>query len=374
MRIAIVTNFLAPYTVRLLVELQRQLPATDQLRVFLSTEMEHDRDWEADWDELEVVVQHSITFQSRARHPHGFATRSFTHVPLDTLSLLYRYQPDVLVSGEMGARSLQAVAYKSLHKDVRLLIWATLSESSELGRPSWRDQIRAFILSRADGVIVNGRSGARYVVRLGVHPDLIYTVPYSVALHPLPPAPSDAEIRRRLLFVGQLVGRKGLAEFFVSLRCFSGDTYHLTVVGDGPERKSLEAQAEQLGLNVTFMGSANSADLPGHYSKADALVFPTLADEWGVVVNEALTAGVPVLGSAYSQAVDELIVHGVNGWRFRPDRPEEVELAIQGCLHLDPVKLWHMRTAAMRSATAVSPPKVAELMLAAIAPFAKPGI
>ena len=54
--------------------------------------------------------------------------------------------------------------------------------------------------------------------------------------------------------------------------------------------------------------------------KVGVLVFPTLADEWGLVVNEALAAGVPVLGSLYSQAVEELVRDGENGWTFRPDR------------------------------------------------------
>ena len=53
------------------------------------------------------------------------------------------------------------------------------------------------------------------------------------------------------------------------------------------------------------------------YAKASLFAFPTLADEWGVVVNEAMAAGLPVLGSIYSQAVEELVEDGVSGWVFR---------------------------------------------------------
>jgi len=68
----------------------------------------------------------------------------------------------------------------------------------------------------------------------------------------------------------------------------------------------------------------NYAVLPREYEHGGALVFPALAGDWGLVVNEAMAAGLPVLGSVYDQAVEELVVGGENGWTFRPDRPGEV--------------------------------------------------
>jgi glycosyltransferase involved in cell wall biosynthesis len=64
------------------------------------------------------------------------------------------------------------------------------------------------------------------------------------------------------------------------------------------------------------------------YQENDVLVFPTLSDEWGLVVNEALACGVPVLGSTYSQAVMELVHDGINGWVFEPDSDNSTTAAL----------------------------------------------
>ena len=52
------------------------------------------------------------------------------------------------------------------------------------------------------------------------------------------------------------------------------------------------------------------------YSEAGALVLPTLADQWGMVVGEALASGLPVIGSIASQAVTEIVEENVTGWTF----------------------------------------------------------
>src|SRR5207249_4625429 len=79
------------------------------------------------------------------------------------------------------------------------------------------------------------------------------------------------------------------------------------------------------------------------------LAFPTLADEWGIVVNEALASGLPVLGRVYSQAVEELVRDGKNGWTFRPDRSDELFAALDRALTAPKTRLDEMRAEARRS-------------------------
>ena len=76
------------------------------------------------------------------------------------------------------------------------------------------------------------------------------------------------------------------------------------------------------------------------YAKASLFAFPTLADEWGVVVNEAMAAGLPVLGSIYSQAVEELVEDGVSGWVFRPMNRRKSTPSWTGCYALGR-RTWH---------------------------------
>jgi glycosyltransferase involved in cell wall biosynthesis len=107
--------------------------------------------------------------------------------------------------------------------------------------------------------------------------------------------------------------------------------------------------------------------MPEIYADAGVLAFPTLADEWGLVVNEAMAAGVPVLGSRYSQAVEELVDDGRTGWTFHPDRHDECVAAIDRALTAPEEDLAVMRHACRERIAAFSYEAVAERMVGAIA-------
>jgi len=72
------------------------------------------------------------------------------------------------------------------------------------------------------------------------------------------------------------------------------------------------------GLIASVLGQVSLEDLPGIYAWGDVLLFPSLDDEWGVVVNEAMAAGLAVVGSRYAGAAVELIQEGDTGWLFDP--------------------------------------------------------
>ena len=105
-----------------------------------------------------------------------------------------------------------------------------------------------------------------------------------------------------VLYLGQLVERKGLRQLLESARRLQaeGHQFELLIAGDGPERGALEANARAGGLhNVRFLGRVDPDRVPALYGRVDALVLPSLEEVWGLVVNEALLAGVPVAVSRY---------------------------------------------------------------------------
>ena len=107
---------------------------------------------------------------------------------------------------------------------------------------------------------------------------------------------------------------------------------------------------------------ASFEQLPSHYHGADIYVFPTLADEWGVVVNEALNAGLPILGSRYSQAVEELVKEGVNGWLFTPSDTQDIYAAIDRSLQTDSASRDSMRKHAIAALAELTPEAMADVM------------
>jgi glycosyltransferase involved in cell wall biosynthesis len=106
--------------------------------------------------------------------------------------------------------------------------------------------------------------------------------------------------------------------------------------------------------------------LPEVYRQAGVLVFPTLADEWGLVVVEAMAAGLPVLGSLYSQAVEDLVTDGLNGWTFRPDDSVSLLSALDRALLTSGAELDQMGWEARNRVRNMTPRVMMQQVMAAI--------
>jgi glycosyltransferase involved in cell wall biosynthesis len=376
LRVALLTNFIPPYRLSLLEALRSRL---GHLRVFVSTPIETNRHWSPAWGDLDVVVQRTMTLRGRWTDPSGFRERTFVHLPVDTVRQLWRFRPDVVISGELGLRTGLAVLYRLLRPRSRLLIWATLSERTERGRGIMRSLIRPWLLARADGVLVNGGSGARYVAGLGVSNDRIRIVPYSVDAGAFQGAGAPRRFDRTqpLLFAGQLVERKGLLPFVAGLNRWAArhpdHAVELWLAGEGPQKPLLQQADVHPRVSIRFLGSVGYDELPALYAKARMFVLPTLADEWAVVVNEAMSAGLPVLGSVYSQAVEELVEDGRTGWTFSPDEPDDLDAALTRALAASSADLERISEAARRRAEALTPARVADRIAEAVSQVSTAG-
>jgi glycosyltransferase involved in cell wall biosynthesis len=369
-RVALLVNFIPPYRVSLFRELRARV---HELRIFVSTCVEPNRQWPVQWDGLEVAHQRTITINKRWRRPGGFEDQMVVHLPYDTLAQLRRFKPDVVISGELGLRSCLAAAYRRLHPEVKLLIWATLSERTERKRGTVRNLIRPLLFRQADAVLVNGASGGRYVMSQQVPPERIWEIPYTVDVGAFAREPIrrvDPAVQCSLLFVGLLIPRKGVLGLLTALAHWAHvhpeRTIEFRIAGDGPQREAVESVPTPVNLKVKLLGNVSYERLPELYRNATILVMPTLEDEWGVVINEGMAAGLPVLGSRYSQAVEELVTDSETGWTFTPDDPNSVNAALDRALAASAGDLGRMSRAARERAMRLTPSAVAERIAGAI--------
>ena len=366
LRAVFLTNMVPPYRLPELEALDRKV---GELQVWVSTTMEPNRHWQPDWGTLKVVPQRNLTLRRDRRHPGGYDEQQIMHVPWDTLPRLWRTRPDVVLSADLGARTLQASLYCRL-TSTPLVVLCGMSESTERGRGRTRRVLRRFLVPRADALTVTGSSGARYLQRLGGDPGRMVFLPYS-SFQPdrgeLPPRPSGGPLR--LLVAGQLIERKGVLPLVKALarwgRRHPGRPVELHLVGSGPLAARIDAV--ELPADVTLRRSGNVAyeELPELYAGADVSVLPSLGDEWGNSVNESLALGVPVIGSLRSQAVEMLVRDGVNGWLFQPDEPASLDAALDRALAVTWPELERMRAAARESVRFLTPEFTGGQLLAA---------
>jgi len=141
-----------------------------------------------------------------------------------------------------------------------------------------------------------------------------------------------------VLHVGQLIERKGVSLLLDAAATLQrqGYEFSLLLVGNGRGKELLERRAEALALkNVHFKSAQSPEKMPAVYRSADLLVFPTLEDVWGLVANEAILSGLPVLCSKYAGCAPELFSPESI---FSPDDPaqfvEKLSASIAGRLRL----------------------------------------
>jgi phosphatidyl-myo-inositol alpha-mannosyltransferase len=146
--------------------------------------------------------------------------------------------------------------------------------------------------------------------------------------------PADLGPGRKLLFVGRLDARKG---FPVAVGAFErlarghGDL-RLIVVGDGPERAALDTLPTLLRARVTMLGSVPNSELPPIHAGCDAYLGPSTGGEsFGIVVVEAMAAGLPVIVSD-TPGYDEVVHDGVDGLLVPPGDPGALAAAVRRVL------------------------------------------
>jgi len=367
-RIAILTNVIQPYRLPLLEEMQRRC---EKLAVFVSSEGDPVQD-KTGTPPFSICRQKLWTVKTKWTHPHDFTEQLTIQIPYDTYSQLQKFRPDLIVSGELGARTLLATAYRRFYPSTRLVIWATLSEATEQGRGYIRPTLRRLMLRAADAIMVNGESGARYIARFGVPPDRIKRVPQAPNAQVFLAgglARTDPTCHR-LLYAGRLIELKGLQPFLRAVAEWATNHHNRRVefwiAGDGPIRAALATFAAPPNLEIRMLGQVTYDRLPDIFQQCGILAFPSLADEWGMVVVEAMASGIPVLGSIHSQAVEELISHGETGWKFNPTVAQEVRGAIDEALNTSARALNDMGSLARQRVRNLTPAAMADQIEAAL--------
>jgi len=122
------------------------------------------------------------------------------------------------------------------------------------------------------------------------------------------------------LFAGSLIPRKGVLVLADAFRQVAAVEPHarLVVMGDGPLRRVMAERLGAAAARSVFLGNVPYEESPLIYQAADAFVFPTQHDGWGMVVNEAMATGLPVITTTTCGAAHDLVEHGVNGWMLEP--------------------------------------------------------
>ncbi|MGA0560260.1 glycosyltransferase family 4 protein [Larkinella sp. VNQ87] len=139
-----------------------------------------------------------------------------------------------------------------------------------------------------------------------------------------------------LLSSGSLDYRKNMESLVRVVKKINGPI-GLIIIGDGPNRSALENEVADV-KNIHLAGFVQADELPYYYAIADAFVFASRYDGWGVVINEAIAAGLPVVSSNQVGAAQEWIKDGLNGYICDATNEESFKTAIETLLNAPDIR------------------------------------
>lgn len=309
-KLAMLMNMIAPYRLPLFSILADQF---DLLLLHGGKEANRDS-----WNSPEEAVPNAkvvrawgwqIRYTKKANG--GVFDEKFMHIMPGLLWHLLRFRPDAIISNEMGFRSVMALTYATVFRKPVWIWWGgTLHSERNIGR--LRRALRKAITLWVDHWVTYGQTSTEYLLSLGVKRDRILQSQNGIDAEPFKANVEPAwriEPRPVVLHVGQFIERKGIASLLEAAAALQKQDceFSLLLVGSGRDKPAIERRAEALGLrNVHFQPAQPPDKMPSVYRSADLVVFPTLEDVWGLVANEAVLSGVPVLCSKYAGCAPEL--------------------------------------------------------------------
>lgn len=228
-----------------------------------------------------------------------------------------------------------ALLRRFLGKRLRLVMTVHGSDlQADLGGAVHR--LRTWALRQADVVAVVSEGLRTQALLLGVPPERIVVAPMGVDLGVFHPPRAGAS-RQGALFVGRLVPGKGVEHLLAAwARLAPGP--RLTIIGDGPSRTMLEAQAAALGVAVTveFAGARSGPAVAEAMRAAAVLVMPSLQEGLGLVAVEAQACACAVVASDIS-GIRDVVTAGHNGLLVPPGDAVALAAAVDGLLR-DPAR------------------------------------
>lgn len=315
MRVSILTNMIPPYRVPVFEALAKDV----DLRVLVCVEREADREWSHSRDKSHYPVKRlcgpTITVKNRVGE-----VKRIIHLKWSVVSELALHRPNVLVVGDASWTSF-AAAYVCRLLKIRYAWWSEQTGGEE---QTLAALIRRACIRNASAWITPGSSATDFLTSQGIPKDSVHEATNCVDTHRFESLRSETAGRRKelraklgipdeafaLLYVGQLIERKRVYELLqAAARVNRAEkAVHLILAGSGPQRDRLELAARQLEYSsYTMTGFLDERGLSECFAAADALALVSQNEPWGLVVNEALQFGLPILASTSVGAAADLV-------------------------------------------------------------------
>lgn len=259
----------------------------------------------------------------------------------DVISWLKKDFDKIVICGYSKLTDFLALGYLKMHR----IPYAFEVDGGLIRQDgALQKKLKNWAVSGASLYLSSGRETTRYLVHYGADPNRVKVYPFASYFESdMPkavPAIEEKLVAKKqlgmledkiLLSIGQFIPRKGF-DVLLNAAVDLPKNIGIYIVGSEPTEEYLQLR-DQLGLsNVHFVGFCRKQELAVYYTAADLFVLPTREDIWGLVVNEAMSFGLPVVTTDRCVAGLELVRAGENGYIVPVENVELLAAAIKKAL------------------------------------------
>ncbi len=278
---------------------------------------------------IAVTSKTQIASYYLGRNIHLFGGRLYLCYQPGLIDWLQNWNPDALIA-EANPRYLSTyAAVKWMQARGKPVIgWGLGAPDRGKGKGVEVKVWNAF-LQQFDALIAYSQRGADEYAALGFPCERIFVAHNSVSAPPpsTPDRRPQTVDRFTILFVGRLQDRKRVDHLLKACAQLESKP-RLVIVGDGPERETLQALAQEVYPQAEFIGARHGAELKPYFTEADLFVLPGTG---GLAVQEAMSYGLPVIVAQGDGTQDDL-VRKENGWQIPPDNFEALVATLKEAL------------------------------------------
>jgi 1,2-diacylglycerol 3-alpha-glucosyltransferase len=233
-------------------------------------------------------------------------------------------------------------------KNRKVAVLVTDTREDDVPRAGWREKLKARIVSQYDSAFLSGSPHRRYFEKLGFPADRVRigcSVVDNDYFAAAPVVESDTDLpgiedgKRCLLASSRFIVRKNLFFLLDAYRRYRADVespWNLVILGDGRLEQELRKHiADNEIEGVHLPGFRSHREILRYYASAAAFVHPALSEQWGLVINEAMAAGLPIIVTNTTGSAEDLVADGVNGFTFHPTDDDALVRALT-TIHGDP--------------------------------------
>lgn len=289
--------------------------------------------------------------------------------------------PDVVaVAGWSFPESLAAISWARQNGCGVVIMSASQAHDGE--RSTWREWIKSRVVKNCHAALVAAEGHKDYIVSLGMRPEAVslgydavdntYFEYAAEAARENSQAYRAAERlpKRYILASGRFISKKNLPRLIAAFKQalnLDDEGHHLVILGDGPERQSIERAIKENGLEdrVHLPGFRSYDVLPQYYGLSEGFIHVSLAEQWGLVVNEAAAAQLPLIVSNPCGAARTLVHPGENGWLVNPEDVSAISDALSEMMRLTPSERIEMGRASLQIVSDWGPERFASGLKAA---------